>query len=250
MYPDIMFTGFVDAKSGRICIGDLVAIFALGPIGLGALARTLNADHVTDFKRTDPVEEIRNLTERRGVGCAIETLGTQPTFENTPRVLRPRGTRSSVDLFFSSLTISMNAFGVRHTKHKTVTSLCPGGKERMWRTENVVASGEVDLTPRVEHRFNLEAAFTAVQEVARRRIESWDNPMSSCVSRSDAMTRQTVPEHDADADHTWAPRPASLGRTNGSRVMEHWHGNRYQRSRAKARIGWGLDGLTATDRAA
>ena len=183
--------------------------------------------------------------------CSSQS-STQPTFENAPRVLRPRGTRSSVDLFFSSLTISMNAFGVRLTKHKTVTSLCPGGKDRMWRPENVVASGEVDLTPRVEHRFKLdpiEAAFTAVQEAARRRTESWDKPMNACVSRSDAMTRQTVPEHDADSDHTWTPRPASLGRTNGTRVMEHWHGNRNQRSRAKARIRWGLDGLTATDRA-
>jgi alcohol dehydrogenase len=38
MCPDIMSTGFSGAESGDIRIGDIVAIFAQGPIGLCATA--------------------------------------------------------------------------------------------------------------------------------------------------------------------------------------------------------------------
>jgi alcohol dehydrogenase len=38
MCPDIMSTGFAGAESGRIRIGDIVAVFAQGPIGLCATA--------------------------------------------------------------------------------------------------------------------------------------------------------------------------------------------------------------------
>ncbi|VVP59659.1 Alcohol dehydrogenase [Pseudomonas fluorescens] len=43
-----------------------------------------------------------------------------------------------------------------------MTTLCPGGKERMRRLMQVVASGCVDLAPLVTHRFkldNIEAAY-------------------------------------------------------------------------------------------
>ena len=38
MCPDIMSTGFGGAESGKIRIGDMVAVFAQGPIGLCATA--------------------------------------------------------------------------------------------------------------------------------------------------------------------------------------------------------------------
>src|ERR1700724_3642900 len=43
----------------------------------------------------DAVSEIREFTGGRGVDVAIEALGTQGTFENALRVLRPGGTLSS-----------------------------------------------------------------------------------------------------------------------------------------------------------
>ena len=113
MCPDIMSTGFGGAESGNIRIGDTVAIFAQGPIGLCAtagaklkgattiigvdtvaerlaVARMLGADHVVDFRKTDPVEAIMELTDGRGVDVVIEALGTQQTFESCLAGIAPR----------------------------------------------------------------------------------------------------------------------------------------------------------------
>ena len=119
MCPDIMSTGFGGAESAGIRIGDTVAVFAQGPIGLCAtagaklsgaslvigvdrlperlaMALRMGADHVIDASRVDPVEEIMRLTNGRGVDASIEALGTQQTFEACLRVLRPGGTLSSL----------------------------------------------------------------------------------------------------------------------------------------------------------
>jgi threonine dehydrogenase-like Zn-dependent dehydrogenase len=179
MCPDIMSTGFAGAESGRIRIGDTVAVFAQGPIGLCAtvgarlmgattiiaveavpkriaMATQLGADHVVDFHKVDVVDEIRRITGGRGVDVAIEALGTQATFEAGLRVLRPGGTLSSLGVYSSDLRIPLDAFAAGLGDHKIVTSLCPGGKERMRRLMAVIASGRADLKPLVTHRFTLD----------------------------------------------------------------------------------------------
>ncbi|GGC63161.1 NAD(P)-dependent alcohol dehydrogenase [Undibacterium terreum] len=178
MCPDIMSTGFGGAESGEIRIGDIVAIFAQGPIGLCATAgaklkgasmiiavdgvasrlevsRQLGADVTIDYTKIDPVQEIMRLTEGRGADVAIEALGTQETFESCLRVLKPGGTLSSLGVYSGKLTMPLDAFAAGLGDHKIITTLCPGGKERMRRLLNIVASGRVDLKPMVTHRFKL-----------------------------------------------------------------------------------------------
>lgn len=179
MCPDIMSTGFSGAESGHIRIGDKVAVFALGPIGLCAVAgaklmgattiigvdtvakrldtaRRLGADHVIDFSTKDPVAEIMRITDGRGVDVAIEALGTQQTFESCLRVLRPAGVLSSLGVYSTDLKIPLDAFGAGLRDNTIVTTLCPGGKERMRRLMDVIASGRADLGSLVTHRFKLE----------------------------------------------------------------------------------------------
>ncbi|GAA0606615.1 NAD(P)-dependent alcohol dehydrogenase [Craurococcus roseus] len=192
MCPDIMSTGFGGAESGGVRIGDTVAVFAQGPIGLCATAgarlmgattvigvervpermeaaRGLGADHVVDFGREDPVEAVRRLTDGRGVDVAIEALGTQATFEASLRVLRPGGTLSSLGVYSSDLRIPLDAFAAGLGDHRIVTTLCPGGKERMRRLMAVIASGRVDLRPLVTHRFPLERIEEAYDLFANQR---------------------------------------------------------------------------------
>lgn len=192
MCPDIMSTGFGGAESGGIRIGDTVAIFAQGPIGLCATAgaklcgatnilvvdrvparlraaQFLGADHAIDLAAHDPVEEIMRLTGGRGVDVAIEALGIQQTFESCLRVLRPGGTLSSLGVYSSNLTIPLGAFAAGLGDHRIVTTLCPGGKERMRRLMSVVASGRVDLRSMVTHRFKLDQIEQAYDLFANQR---------------------------------------------------------------------------------
>jgi len=93
---------------------------------------------------------------------AIEALGIQSTFEAALRVIRPGGTLSSLGVYSTDLRIPLGAFAAGLGDHKIVTTLCPGGKERMRRLMEVIRSGRVDLKPMVTHRFKLdeiEAAY-------------------------------------------------------------------------------------------
>ena len=185
MCPDIMSTGLAGAESANIKVGDLVAIFAQGPIGLCAtvgarlmgataifavdmlperleMAQKLGADHCINSANADPVDEIMRLTDGRGVDVAIEALGKQSTFESALRVLRPGGTLSSLGVYSKDLTIPLGPFAAGLGDHRIITTLCPGGKERMRRMLNVIGSGRADLKPLVTHHFKLddiEAAY-------------------------------------------------------------------------------------------
>ncbi|WP_374443080.1 NAD(P)-dependent alcohol dehydrogenase [Stella sp.] len=185
MCPDILSTGLSGAESGGTRIGDTVAVFAQGPIGLCAtagarlmgattiiavdrvperlaMARAMGADHTVDFSRVDPVAEIMRLTDGRGCDVAIEALGRQETFEAALRALRPGGTLSSLGVYSGDLTIPLGAFAAGLGDFRIVSTLCPGGKERMRRLMSVVASGRIDAKPLVTHRFKLddiEAAY-------------------------------------------------------------------------------------------
>lgn len=133
------------------------------------MATRLGVDHVIDASRTDPVEEIMRLTAGRGVDVAIEALGTQQTFEACLRVLRPGGTLSSLGVYSSDLTIPLGAFAAGLGDHRLVTTLCPGGKERMRRLMSVIEGGRVDLGAMVTHRFKLNDIEAAYDLFANQR---------------------------------------------------------------------------------
>ena len=192
MCPDIMSTGFSGAESGNIRIGDTVAVFAQGPIGLCAtagarlmgatrifvvdgleerlsVAKRMGADDVINFKEVDAVEAIMDLTGGRGVDVAIEALGLQSTFESALRVVRPGGTVSSLGVYSGQLTVPLDAFAAGLGDYRIVTTLCPGGKERMRRLVEVIANGRVDLSPLVTHRFDLDEIESAYELFGNQR---------------------------------------------------------------------------------
>src|SRR6185503_16932577 len=161
MCPDIFSTGLSGAESGNIKVGDSVAIFAQGPIGLCAtlgaklkgasliigidsvgprleVARRFGANVTLNINDGDPVQEIKRLTEGRGVDVAIEALGRQETFESALRAIRPGGTLSSLGVYSGKLVAPYEAFHAGLGDQKIVTTLCPGGKERMRRLMTMV----------------------------------------------------------------------------------------------------------------
>lgn len=191
LLADIASTGFSGAESGNIRIGDSVVVFALGPIGLCAVAgaklmgaslivgvesdpvrlemgRRMGADVVLDYTQVDVVAEVKRLTGG-GADVTIEALGTQGTFENALRCLRPGGTLSSLGVYSGKLEMPYDAFTAGLGDHRIVTTLCPGGKERMRRLIATVESGRFDPLPLITHRFALDDIVQAYDLFSNRR---------------------------------------------------------------------------------
>ena len=179
LLADIASTGISAAERANVGIGQTVAVFAQGPIGLCAtagarlmgaslvigvdaiegrlrLAREMGADEVIDFTQEDPVAAIRRLTGGRGVDVAIEALGTQATFESCLEVTRPGGIVSSLGVYGGKLEIPVEPFVYGIGDKQILTTLCPGGKERMRRLMEMVRHGRLDLTPLLTHSYGLD----------------------------------------------------------------------------------------------
>ncbi|HEX7668596.1 MAG TPA: alcohol dehydrogenase catalytic domain-containing protein [Polyangiaceae bacterium] len=182
--PDIMSTGFSAVERGHVRIGDSVVVFAQGPIGLSATAgariagatlvigvdsvparleqaKRMGADVALNYKEQDVVAEIKRLTGG-GADVGIEALGTQETFEACLRSVHPGGVVSSLGVYSGHLKLPLDAFAAGLGDHTIVTTLCPGGKERMRRLMNVIRAKRAPFHELVTHSFRLseiEAAY-------------------------------------------------------------------------------------------
>jgi len=157
-------------------------VFGQGPIGLGAtagaklkgasliigvdtvasrmkMAKQMGADIVIDFKKSDPVKEILGITRGRGVDVAIEAIGLQTTFENAVKSTKVGGTVSTLGVYaaeMANIGIPNKDFGFGIADKNIVSTLCPGGKERMRRLMELVRNERVNLRQLITHRFTLD----------------------------------------------------------------------------------------------
>lgn len=189
--PDIMSTGFSAVERGHVKIGDAVVVFAEGPIGLCATAgarlagasliigvdsvpkrleqaKRMGADVVLDHTQVDVVAEIKKLTGG-GADVAIEALGLQATFEKCLRSVHPGGTVSSLGVYSGSLQVPLDAYAAGLGDYKIVSTLCPGGKERMRRLMSVVAAKRLPFRELVTHSFGLDKIEDAYELFAHQR---------------------------------------------------------------------------------
>jgi alcohol dehydrogenase len=109
------------------------------------------------------------MTNGKGVDVAIEALGTQATFESALRVLRTSGTLSSLGVYSGKLSVPVEPFAAGLGDHKIVTTLCPGGKERMRLLIELVRHGRLDLRPLLTHTFSLDQITEAYKLFGERR---------------------------------------------------------------------------------
>src|SRR5579875_3668127 len=160
LLADIASTGFSAAESAGLKLGDTVAVFAQGPIGLCAtagaklkgagliigvesnpvrqeFARSMGAQIILNPEKVDVVDEIRKLT---GLG-----------------------------VYSGKLTVPLEPFAAGLGDHKIVTTLCPGGKERMRRLMELVRHGRVDLRMLLTHHFSLDQIVEAYRLFGERR---------------------------------------------------------------------------------
>ena len=192
LLADIASTGISAAETANVRIGQTVAVFAQGPIGLCAtagarlkgasliigidaiekrlhLAREMGADEVVDFTQEDPVAAIKRLTGGRGVDVAIEALGKQQTFQWSLEATRPGGIVSSLGVYGGKLEVPVEPFIYGIGDKGVLTTLCPGGKERMRTLMELVRHGRLDLSKLITHRFPLARIEEAYDLFANQR---------------------------------------------------------------------------------
>jgi alcohol dehydrogenase len=192
LLADIASTGISAAESANVGIGRTVAVFAQGPIGLCAtagarlkgaslivgvdaiekrlhLSREMGADEVVDFTQEDPVAAIKRLTGGRGVDVAIEALGKQETFQWCLEATRPGGIVSSLGVYGGKLEIPVEPFVYGIGDKQILTTLCPGGKERMRTLMELVKHDRLDLSKLISHRFPLSQIEEAYDLFAHQR---------------------------------------------------------------------------------
>jgi alcohol dehydrogenase len=194
LLADIASTGISAAETANVQIGQTVAVFAQGPIGLCAtagahlkgaaliigvdalenrlvLSRELGADEVIDFTQEDPVAAIKRLTGGRGVDVAIEALGKQQTFQWCLEATRPGGIVSSLGVYGGKLEVPVEPFVYGIGDKKILTTLCPGGKERMRKLMEMVRHGRIDLGRLVTHSYALADIEEAYELFGNQRDE-------------------------------------------------------------------------------
>jgi alcohol dehydrogenase len=192
LLADIASTGISAAERANVRIGQTVAVFAQGPIGLCAtagarllgaslvigvdaiegrlnLSRQMGADEVIDFNQEDPVAAIKRLTEGRGVDVAIEAIGLEQTFQACLDATRPGGIVSSLGVYGGKLEVPLESYVYGIGDKQILTTLCPGGKERMRKLMEMVRHGRLDLTPLITHRFGLEQIEEAYELFGNQR---------------------------------------------------------------------------------
>jgi alcohol dehydrogenase len=215
LLADIASTGISAAETANVQIGQSVAVFAQGPIGLCAtagarlkgaaliigvdsiegrmhLSRQMGADEVVDYTQEDPVAAIKRLTDGRGVDVAIEALGTQQTFQSALDATRPGGIVSSLGVYGGKLEVPVESFVYGIGDKQILTTLCPGGKERMRKLMELVRHEKLDLSPLITHHFALDDIEEAYELFGNQR----DNVVKVALSPNgrEAVTASTSPE--------------------------------------------------------
>ncbi len=172
---DIFSTAVGVLERACMKVGDSIAIFAQGPLGLcvtaaaralGAglviavepdsfrqkVSKKMGANIVLDPTEADIVHDILDLTDGYGVNIAVEAVGKEETLQGAFGVARIGGAITSLGVYgfdFENLSIPTahdsivpDAFYHR----KFATTLCPSGRYRLQRLLDLFQYGNVDTS--------------------------------------------------------------------------------------------------------
>ncbi len=188
---DILPTAYeVGVLNGRVRPADVVAIIGAGPIGLAAImtsrlyspshvvaidiadsrleaARKFGADIVINSSRDDPATVIGELTGGLGADVTMEAVGLPESFEQAVKLVRPGGHVANIGVHGAPATLHLEDIWIKDltiTTGLVDTSSTP-------TLIGLVASQQLDTSPMITHRFNLDE-FEEAYDVFGRAAET------------------------------------------------------------------------------
>ena len=164
-------------RKARLCTGESVAVFGVGGLGCSAiqLARALGAGQVfavdikprklelgrklggiaVDAARSDPVQEIKLLTEDRGADVALELIGLPSTMQQAVRCLGVGGRAALVGL--TDQTFQIAPYAELINKEAEIIGVSDHLAQELPELIQFVQQGKLDLTSVVTRKIPLQA---------------------------------------------------------------------------------------------
>jgi 2-desacetyl-2-hydroxyethyl bacteriochlorophyllide A dehydrogenase len=174
---DVMGTGFHAIDSRPLAEGESAAILGMGPVGLCAVqaakaagaSEVIAIDTVEDrlkmaesfgatpvhLTEQSPRDEVKKLTEGRGVDLAVDAVGHPEALDLALRLARKAGTVSVTGVYAERAQVHM---GILWIKALTLTSGHANVIKHLDRVLELISAGELDPAPLVTHHMKLDEA--------------------------------------------------------------------------------------------
>jgi len=188
---DILSTGMSGLIRSHVSLGDTVAVFGVGPVGLCAVAcaplfgaSLVVAIDILDYRldfakkfgavvinssKEDPAARIKELTDNVGIDASIEAAGTEATISACLKSTRRGGQVSILGLmdkpyFFDLRKRFFDIFNL---------SIGFGDQNHMEGLIRLIGNGRLSLNPLITHRYSLSDALTA--------YKIFENKLEKCI---------------------------------------------------------------------
>ncbi len=209
MCVDMVTTGFTGVKYANIDFGDIVCVIGIGPVGLMAvagaaiagagriiavgnrpkcveLAKEFGATDILNYKNTDIVKSVLEMTGGRGVDSTIVAGGGPDTIRQAMEMTcYGKGTICNINYIFGDKPVEIPtvSFG-RGMGGKTIrTEHGEGGRVKIERMLQLVKFGRIQPSKLITHRYygydKLEEALYLMRDKPRDLVKAvvyidWD----------------------------------------------------------------------------
>ena len=178
----------IGVQYGDVKSGDNIAIVGAGPIGMSALltaqfyspaniimvdmddnrlefAKTVGATHTVNSGKEDAIQKILEITDGRGVDCAIEAVGVEPTWNICQHVVKEGGHIANVGVHGKAVNFELNKLWIKNLN--ITTGLVNANTTGMLL--KACCSGKISLEKLATHHFKFnefEKAYDVFKHAA------------------------------------------------------------------------------------
>ena len=196
MVGDMMTTGFYGAELAEIQYGDNVCVIGIGPVGLMAvracaiggaariiavgsrqncqqIAKEYGATDIVNYKDGDIAEQVRKLTDGKGVDKVIVAGGEVDIINTAIKMVHNGSIVANIAMVGGAPTVPIPIyplpFGYGLGDITIKGGPCPGGRLRLEKLSRLVMTGRVDPTKLTNYEYHgFEKVAEAYEKMANK----------------------------------------------------------------------------------